>query len=465
MSNDHNVEEIILENLLSNEVYFRQVIPHLTEDYFDSRVQKTLVKFIKAFQEKHNKAPTQKILGLMIKEFTGFSNSEFEEAKGLVSSLNGQEENTEWLLERTEKFCKDKAVYNSIMKAIQIIDGKDDKHNQDAIPSLLQEALSVSFDKRVGHDYLESAEDRFAFYHNQEDRIPFHLDYFNKITKGGLPRKTLSAALAGVNVGKSIFLCDYAAGALAAGHNVLYITLEMAEERIAERIDCNLMDIEVDQLYKLKHDPYVDGVSSIQKKTHGKLIIKEYPTGGAHVGHFRSLLEELKLKKNFAPDVICIDYINICASQKYKSTNYSSYFAIKAIAEEIRGLMIEYNCVGLTATQLTRSGASSTDFDMTDTSESFGLPATLDLFFGIVRTPELDAMNQLMILQLKSRFGDLNYFKKFLVGIEIKKFKLFNVDESQQGQLSDSGHQGKSEKDVPMFDKGKNLFVDDIDFS
>lgn len=460
---DHNVEEIILENLLSNEVYFRQVIPHLTEDYFDSRVQKTLIKFIKAFQEKHNTPPTQKILGLMVKEYTGFSQSEFNEAKDLVSSLNGQEENTDWLIERTEKFCKDKAVYNSIMSAIQIIDGKDEKYNQDAIPSLLQAALSVSFDKSVGHDYLEDAENRFKFYNNKEDRIPFRLDYFNKITKGGLPRKTLNCALAGVNVGKSLFLCDYAAGAVAAGFNVLYITAEMAEEKIAERIDCNLLNIDIDDLYRLKHDDFIDGISSIQKKTHGKLIIKEYATGGAHVGHFRALLEELKLKRNFAPDVIVVDYINICASQKYKSNNYNSYQAIKAIAEELRGLMIDYNCVGLTATQLTRNGSVDTDFDMTDVSESFGLAATLDFLFGVIRTPELDDIHQLMIKQLKSRYNDPNFYKKFLIGIDIKRFKLFNVEESQQGQLSDAG---KTDKDMPMFDNGaRNIDISGIDFS
>lgn len=445
------VESIIFENLINSENFFRAAIPHLEENYFDSRVEQTLLKFIKVFAEKHNKAPTIKILNLMVKEFPGFTQDEYVEARDYVANLNGKEENLNWLLERTEKFCRDKAIYNGIMQSLQILDGKDEKHNKEAIPSILQEALGISFDKSVGHDFFENAEDRFDFYHNKEDRIPFRLTYFNKITKGGVPRKTLNCALAGVNVGKSLFLCDYAAGALSQGFNVLYITLEMAEEKIAERIDCNLMDIEIDNLYKLNHDPFMSNIKDIETKTHGKLIIKEYPTGGAHVGHFRSLVEELKLKRNFMPDVICIDYVNICASQKYKSNNFNSYFAVKAIAEELRGLMVEYNCVGFTATQLTRGGYGDTDFDMTDTSESFGLPATLDFMFGILRTEELDGMGQLMVKQLKSRYNDVNYYRKFLVGVEISKFKLHDVDESAQGDLVDAG----TTDDKPLFDKSK----------
>lgn len=458
---NETIEQTIIENLINSESFFRAVIPHINEDYFDSRVEKTLLKFITAFSERHNKAPNQKILMLMSKEYTGFSQDEFSEAKTYIESLIGKEENQDWLIERTEKFCRDKAVYNSIMKAINIIDGKDDKLNKEAIPGILQDALSISFNKEVGHDYIDNAEERFAFYNSKEDRIPFRLSYFNKITKGGLPRKTLNCALAGVNVGKSLLLCDYAAGALSAGQNVLYITLEMAEEKIAERIDCNLMGVNIDDLYRMKHDPFMESIHSIEKKTHGKLIIKEYPTGAAHVGHFRALIDELKLKRNFTPDVICIDYVNICASQKYKSNNFNSYFAVKAIAEELRGLMIEYNCVGLTATQLTRGGYSDSDFDMTDVSESFGLAATLDMMFGIIRTEELDGMGQLMIKQLKSRYNDVNYYRKFLIGIDIKKFTLFDVEENQQGQLSDAG---TTDSDVALFDKSKSYNLNEINF-
>ena len=445
-----NVESIIFENLINSEEFFRTAIPHLEESYFDNRVEQILLKFIKAFSEKHNKAPNQKILSLMVKEYIGFTQDEYVEAGEFVAGLTGKEDNIQWLLERTEKFCRDQAIYNGIMQSLQIIDGKDEKFNKEAIPSILQEALAICFDKSVGHDYIENAEARYEFYNSKEDRIPFRLDYFNRITKGGAPRKTLNCALAGVNVGKSLFLCDYAAGAMAQGFNVLYITLEMAEEKIAERIDCNLMDIEIDRLYKMKRADFMSGIHSIEKKTQGKLIIKEYATGGAHVGHFRALIEELKLKRNFMPDVICVDYVNICASQKYKSTNFNSYFAIKAVAEELRGMMIDYNAVGFTATQLTRGGMNDTDFDMTDTSESFGLPATLDFMFGILRTEDLDKRGQLMIKQLKSRYNDVNYYKKFLVGIDIKKFKLYDVEESAQGDLDDAG-----DSDTPAFDRGR----------
>jgi len=450
---DQTVESIIFENLINDDEYFRIAIPHLSEDYFDSREEKTIFKFIKVFSEKHNKAPNQRILRLMAKEFDGFSQDEYVTAKEIVDGLTGKEENRDWLIERTEKFCKDKALYNAIMQSIQVIDGKSDTISRDSIPSILQDALAISFDKEVGHDFFENAEERFEFYHKKEDRIPFRLKYFNKVTKGGIPRKTLNAVLAGVNVGKSLFLCDYAASSLALGYNVLYITLEMAQEKIAERIDCNLMDITIDDLARLKHEDFTSNIGDIKAKSQGRLIIKEYPTGGAHVGHFRALLEELKLKKEFLPDVICIDYINICASQKYKSSNFNSYFAVKATAEELRGLMVEYNAVGFTATQLTRQGFGDSDFDMTSTSESFGLPATLDFLVGVIRTEELDAMGQLMVKQLKSRYGDVNYYKKFIVGVEIGKFKLFDVEESQQ-TLSDAG---KTDDAMPLFDKSAKL--------
>jgi len=446
------VENIILENLIHSDEYFRTVIPHLKEEYFESRVEKTVLKFIKGFSEKHNKAPNQKILGLMAKEYTGFTQDEYNDAKSLIDEMTGKEENKDWLVERTEKFCRDKAIYNSIMEAIQIIDGKNEKLNQEAIPSILQDALSISFDKSVGHDFFDNSEDRFDFYHLKEDRIPFKLSYFNKVTKNGIPRKTLNAVLAGTNVGKSLFLCDIAASSLSQGYNVLYITMEMAEEKIAERIDCNLLDVQIGDLYKMKKGDFIEGVKGIQAKSHGRLIVKEYPTGGAHVGHFRALLEELKMKKDFLPDVICIDYINICASLKYKSNNFNSYFATKAIAEELRGLMVEYNCVGWTATQTNRTGFADSDFDMTSTSESFGVPMTLDFFFAMIRTEELDKMGQLLIKQLKSRYGDVNFYNKFLVGVDIQKFKLFDVEESQQQTISE---RGKTDDDKPLFDKSQ----------
>jgi replicative DNA helicase len=449
---DFTVEHTVLENLINSDEYFRAVIPHIKEEYFDSRVEQTLVKFIQAFSEKHNKAPNQRILSLMAKEYTGFSQDEYVEAKEYIDVLSGKEENTEWLLERTEKFCKDKAVYNSIMQAIQILDGKDEKFNKEAIPSILQEALSISFDRSVGHNYFENAEERFDFYSKKEDKIPFRLDYLNKITSGGASRGTLQAALAGVNVGKSIFLCDLSAGYLSMGYNVLYITLEMAEEKIAERIDCNLLDIEIDNLHKMSKADFLNGVKGIESKSHGKLVIKEFPTGGAHVGHFRALIDELKVKQNFKPDVICVDYINICASQKYKSNNYQSYQAVKAIAEELRGMMMELNCVGWTATQLTRAGLNNSDFDMADTSESIGLPATLDMFLGIIRTEELDKMGQLMFKQLKSRYGDLNRYKKFLIGIDIHKFRLYDIPENQQGSLDDAGYTDSTSPRKAQFD-------------
>lgn len=455
------VESIIFENLINSEEYFRKTIPHIEEDYFETRVEKTLIKFIKAFAEKHNKAPNQRILQLMVKEFPNFSQDEYSQANEFIDGLTGREENMEWLIERTEKFCQDKSLFNAIMQSIQIMDGKNSELSKDAIPSILRDALAISFDKSIGHDFFGDAESRYDFYHTKEDRVPFRLSYFNKVTKGGAPRKTLNCALAGINVGKSLFLCDYAAGALYQGYNVLYITLEMAEEKIGERIDCNLLDMTIDDLYRMKKDDFIGGLDGIRKKTHGRLFIQEYPTGGAHVGHFRALIEELKIKQNFVPDVICIDYINICASQKYKATNFNSYFAIKAIAEELRGLMVEYNAVGFTATQLTREGFGDSDFDMTDTSESFGLPATLDFYFGILRTEELDAMGQLMIKQLKSRYNDSNYYKKFLVGIDISKFKLFDVDESSQGSLDGAG---KTDRDVQAYDRSSGKNFDGIKF-
>lgn len=446
------IESVIFEALLGDDEYTRKTLPFLHEEYFDSRVDKLLFKEISSFYDKHNAAPTKKILKLFLDDCKELKQDEYEEANRTVESLNDPEQNRDWLIERTEKFCRDKAIYNAIMTSIGIMDGRNTKFNREAIPGLLSDALAVSFDKTIGHDYYGDADDRFKFYHLKEDRIPFDLDMFNKITKGGVPRKTLNCILAGTNVGKSLYLCHHAAASIKRGLNALYITLEMSEERIAERIDCNLMDVSIDELIRMKKTDFDTKMTEIQAKHHGRLIVKEFPTGGAHIGHFKSLLDELKMKKNFEPDIIYIDYINICASQRYKAgSNYNSYFAIKAIAEEMRGMAVEYDVPIFTATQATRMGSTDTDIDMTSTAESFGLPATVDFMFAIVRTEELDQMGQLMIKQLKSRYNDVNYYKRFVIGIDITKFKLYNVD-SPTADLVDTG---KTDNDTPVFDKSK----------
>jgi len=448
MSNER-VESVIMEGLIGNEDYARKVLPFIEEDYFSERLDRLLFAEIKRFFTEHGKAPTKKILKLFLDDRKDLRQEELEMATEVVDGFSAPEPNTEWLSQRTEKFCKDKAIYNSIMTTIAIYDGKNTKFNREAIPTLLSEALSVSFDKSVGHNYFQDADSRFEFYHLKEDRIPFDLDMFNKITKGGLPKKTLSCLLAGTGVGKSLFMCHHAASMVRSGKNALYITLEMAEERIAERIDCNLMDVPIDQLVKMKKTDFESKIDGIKSKAHGQLVVKEYPTAGAHVGHFKSLLDELEMKQNFKPDIIYIDYINICISQRYKNAgNFNSYTIIKAIAEELRGLAVEYDVPVLTATQTTRSGSTDTDIDMTDTSESFGLPMTLDFFFAIIRTEELDALGQLMVKQLKNRFNDINYYKRFVIGINLPMFKLYDVD-NPTADLSDAG---KTDDDVPVFD-------------
>ncbi len=446
----NRIESVIFEGLLGNDDYTRKTLPFLEEEYFDSRVDKILFKEIKEFYDKHNKSPTKKILKLFLDDCKELKQGEFDEAVELVEGLGEPENNVTWLTERTEKFCRDKAIYNAIMTSISIMDGRNTKLDKGAIPTLLSDALAISFDKTVGHDYFTDADNRFNFYHLKEDRIPFDLTMFNKITKGGLPRKTLNCVVAGVNVGKSLFLCHSAASALKQGENVLYITMEMAEERIAERIDCNLMDVSIDDLIRMKKTDFDSKIHDIQSKHHGRLIVKEFPTGGAHAGHFKSLMDELKLKKNFVPDLIVIDYLNICNSQRLKAGGaFNSYTIIKSVAEELRGLAVEYDVPVLTATQFTRSGSTDTDSDMTDIAESFGTAATMDFIFAIVRTEELDAMGQLMIKQLKSRYNDVNYYKRFVIGIDIAKFKLYDVD-NPTADLVDTG---KKDDDVPVFDK------------
>ena len=447
------VEEVILSNLLANDDYCRKALPFLDEEFFSDKIEKIVFNDIKKFFNEYTKMPTQQILKIGMDDRKDLKQGEYDHAIKLIESLGEAEKNIQWLFERTEKFCKDQALYNAIMESISILDGKNNKFNKEAIPSILQEALAVSFDKTIGHDFFDDADRRYDFYHLKEERIAFGLDMFNKITKGGLPKKTLNVVLAGTNVGKSLFLCSHAADVLRMGKNVLYITLEMAEERIAERIDCNLMDITLDELYHMKKSDFTSRMQEVHAKAQGKLVIKEYPTSAAHAGHFKALLEELKLKKGFIPDLICIDYINICCSQRLKgNASANSYTIIKSIAEELRGLAVEYDVPILSATQTNRTGWQNTDVEMSDTSESAGLPMTVDFLFAMMRTEELDEMGQIMIKQLKSRYNDVNYYKRFVVGVDITKFKLHDVDQPTK-DLSDTGREDKD--DGPVFDKSK----------
>ena len=430
------LETTILSNLLKDEEYLRKVLPFIQAEYFTSWVERKVFQHIGTFVEQYNAAPSVEALHIIMQNDKTLTEEEYSQMSGLVSSLTQEESNKEWLLNETEKFCKDKAVYNAIVQSIQIIDGKDKKFTSEAIPDILKDALGVSFDNSVGHDYLIDSDERFDFYHKTEERIPFDLEMFNKITKGGLPNKTLNIALAGTGVGKSLFMCHMAAGALSQGKNVLYITLEMAEERIAERIDANLMNVTMDDLKNLPKQMFDDRISRIKNKTEGKLIIKEYPTASAHSGHFRALLNELNLKKEFRPDIIFIDYLNICASSRFKmSGSVNSYIYIKGIAEELRGLAVEFNVPIVSATQTTRSGYANSDMELTDTSESFGLPATADFMFGIISTEDLEKLGQLLIKQLKNRYNDPSQHKRFVIGVDRAKMRLYDVDASAQKNI------------------------------
>ena len=423
----------------------RKVLPFIKPDYFQG-VYRTLFKEAGKYVAKYNKLPTTETLVIELQESSSMSDEQFQMSMDIVPQLFTNERIDEnWLLDATEKWCQDRAIYNAVMESISIIDGKHDTLTKGALPDLLSKALGVGFDNAVGHDYIENVEERYEFYHTEEDRIPFDLDYFNKITKGGVPKKTLNIALAGTGVGKSLFMCHIASAALVEGRNVLYITMEMAEERIAERIDANLLNVPIDQLDKLSKDMFTTKIADLARKTTGKLIVKEYPTGSAHSGHFRGLLNELKLKKQFEPDVIFIDYLNICASSRMKAMGGSinSYTYIKAIAEELRGLAVEFEVPIFSATQTTRSGYSNSDVGLEDTSESFGLPATADLMFALISTEELDKDGQLMVKQLKNRYNDPTHHKRFVVGIDRSKMRLYDVEESEQ-TLTD---------DTPVFDK------------
>ena len=438
-----NIEQTILRNLLTDEKYMRKVLPFIKPDYFQG-IYKTLFKEAGKYVAKYNRLPTSETLGIELND-SNLSGEQFQMAMDIVPQLFAIEKiDQDWLIDSTEKWCQDRAIHNAIMESITIIDGKHDSLTKGALPDLLSKALGVAFDTNVGHDYVENAEQRYDFYHTEEDRIPFDLEYFNKITKGGVPNKTLNICLAGTGVGKSLFMCHLAASSLVDGKNVLYITMEMAEERIAERIDANLLNIPIDQLENMSKDQFTEKVHNLSKKTAGKLIVKEYPTGSAHAGHFRGLLNELKLKKEFQPDIIFIDYLNICASSRMKAMGgaINSYTYIKAIAEELRGLAVEYDLPIFSATQTTRSGYSNSDVGLEDTSESFGLPATADLMFALISTEELEQMNQMMVKQLKNRYNDPTHHKRFVIGVDRSKMRLFDVDEDDQS-LTD---------DTPVFD-------------
>jgi len=444
------IEQKILSSLIHDEQYCRKVIPFIKREYFADRKESIITYEIVEFFNKYNKPITKEILSIELSNRKDLNDKELVEVTEFVSSLEHEPANQEWLLENTEKFCKDRAVYNAILASIKIIDGGDKVHTKDAIPHILSDALAVSFDNHIGHDYLDDHDSRYDFYHRVEEKIPFDLEMFNKITKGGLSKKTLNIALAGTGVGKSLFMCHVGASCLVQGKNVLYITMEMAEERIAERIDANLLNLTMDELKVIDRDIYENRIAKIQSKTQGKLIIKEYPTAGAHAGHFRALLEELKLKREFKPDIIFIDYLNICASQRMKQGgSINSYTYVKAIAEELRGLAVEYNVPIVSATQTTRSGYTNSDPGLEDTSESFGLPATADFMFALVSNEELEALNQIIVKQLKNRYNDPSFYKRFVVGIDRAKMKLYDTEASAQEGLSDAGQ----DDDTPMFDK------------
>ena len=436
------LELTILRNLVYNEDYSRKVIPFIQPDYFEQRIEKVVFEQIVKFIVKYGSAITVEALGIEIENRNDLTESEIKEIRELVSSLHDGVVEKQWILDTTEKWCRDRAIYLALMESIHIADGNDSKKNRDAIPSILSDALAVSFDNNIGHDYLSNYAERYDFYHRKEDKIEFDLDYFNKITKGGLPNKTLNIALAGTGVGKSLFMCHVASSVLLQGRSVLYITLEMAEERIAERIDANLLNVPIQQLVDLPRQMFETKVNSISKKTQGTLIIKEYPTASAHAGHFKALLNELALKKSFRPDIIFIDYLNICASSRHKAnTSVNSYTYIKAIAEELRGLAVEFNVPIVSATQTTRSGYGNSDVELTDTSESFGLPATADLMFALISTEELEALGQIMVKQLKNRYNDPTIFKRFAIGIDRAKMRLYDVEQSAQKDIVDSGQE------------------------
>jgi archaellum biogenesis ATPase FlaH len=436
------IETTILRNLVFNEEYSRKVIPFIQPEYFEQKSERVIFEEIVQFIVKYNSTITIEALNIEVENRTDLTEDQVKEVREINCSLNDAPVEKQWILDTTEKWCRDRAIYLALMESIHIADGNDEKKNRDAIPSILSDALAVSFDNNIGHDYLADYEERYAYYHKKENRLEFDLDFFNKITNGGVPSKTLNIFLAGTNVGKTLAMCHIASSFLLQSKNVLYITMEMAEEEIAKRLDANMLNVAINQLEDLPKSTFSNKASQLVEKTKGTLIIKEYPTASAHSGHFKALLNELALKKSFRPDIIFIDYINICASSRFRSgSNFNSYTIIKSIAEELRGLAVEFDVPIFSATQTTRSGFSSSDVEITDTSESFGLPATADFLVALISTEELEGLNQIMVKQLKNRYGDKSIYKRFVVGIDRAKMRLYDVEQSAQKDILDSGNE------------------------
>ena len=436
------VENLVIKNLLLDEEYVRKAMPFIKAEYFSDLLEKNLYNVINKYFTDYSALPTKEALEIEVGQLGNISDEQHRQTIQYIRDIDDEKSEYDWILDTTEKWCKERAIYLALMESIKIAEGNDEKRATGAIPSILSDALAVSFDNHIGHDYLQDYEERYEFYHQTEEKIPFDLEFFNRITKGGLPNKTLNIALAGTGVGKSLFMCHVASSILLQSKNVLYITLEMAEEKIAERIDANLLSVDIQQLDQLPKMMFDSKVNKIAKKTQGQLIIKEYPTAAASVGHFRALLNDLALKKAFKPDIIFIDYLNICASNRYsKLGNVNSYSYIKAIAEELRGLAVEANVPIVSATQTTRSGYGSSDVDLTDTSESFGLPATADLMFALISTEELEEINQIMVKQLKNRYNDPTLNKRFVVGIDRAKMRLYDVEQSAQNDIVDANQE------------------------
>ena len=452
------IEHTILNNLFFNEDFTRKAIPFLKETYFPKRDEKILFSEVSKFLHTYNNLPTKETILIELNNRKDLNETEYKDVKDLVASISQEDTDLKWLLDTTEKFCKDRAVHNAVLEGITILEGKDKTRTPESLPSLLSDALGVSFDKHVGHDYIEDAQERYDWYHTKEKRYPFDLSYFNRITKGGIPSKTLNIALAGTGVGKSLFMCHAASAFLTQGLNVLYITLEMAEERIAERIDANLFDISMDDIRSMPKELYDSKVKKLEDKTNGRLVIKEYPTASAHSGHFKALINELALKKSFKPQVIFIDYLNICASARFKGGNISSYFYIKAIAEELRGLAVEHDVPIFSATQTTRTGFVSTDIGLEDTSESFGLPATADFMFALMSNEELEGLGQMKVKQLKNRYNDPGINRSFIIGVDRAKMRLYDTENSAQNIVG--GKELKQQENYPSPEESYEKFSD-----
>ena len=442
------VETLILKNLLLTEEYPRKVLPFVKQEYFEDRTDQYLFDVIHKYFVKYSAVPTVEALTIEIGKIPSLSDDQFKQITQTLDSFDKEKTELDWLMDTTEKWCQERAIYLALMESIKIADGSDVKKAPDAIPSILSDALGVSFDNHIGHDYIDDYEERYESYHRVETKVPFDLDFFNKITKGGLPNKTLNIAQAGTGVGKSLFMCHVASSVLLQGRNVLYITMEMAEEKIAERIDANLLNVDIQTLSQLPKMMFENKITDLSKKTQGKLIVKEYPTASAHAGHIRALLNDLALKKAFRPEIIFVDYLNICTSQRFRNASVNSYTMVKSIAEELRGLAVEFNVPLVSATQTTRSGYGSSDVDLTDTSESFGLPATADLMFALISTEELEEQNQIMVKQLKNRYYDPTLNKRFIVGIDRAKMRLYNVEQEAQNNIMDSGQVTLSSADT-----------------